>query len=111
MRDLSDLYYECHVTINPVFGDKRDKLSTLIKPYKFKLAKLAMKKTEKGTWEESQLDTFFTAHSKHYSDIQQRMVDCIRVVQEQGFVIRRYKIENTIVDSRDNDILNLINTK
>ena len=108
MRDLSDLYYECHVTIDPVFGEAREHLEELVRPYKFKLAKLVMKKTEGATYEDSTLDTFFTAHGRYYSDLQQRMVDCIRVVQGEGFVVRRYKIEDTIIDSRHDDLLRLI---
>lgn len=108
MKDLSDLYYECHVTIDPVFGDEREKLNKIVTPFGFKLAKLAMKKDRGDNWNESQLDTFFTAHSKRYSDLQLKMTDCIRAAQEHGFVIRRYKIEDTIIDSRSDDVLNLI---
>jgi len=108
MRDVSDLYYDCHVTIDPVFDESRDILRELIHPFGFKLAKLAMKKSKGGSWEDSKLDTFFTAHGKNYSDLQQRMVDCIRTVKSNGYAVRRYKIENTIIDSRGEDILRLI---
>lgn len=107
MRDLSDLYYECHVTIDPVFGTERQLLTKLIKPFGFKLAKLVMlKKGARGA--ESQRDTFFTAHSKNYSQLQQRMVDCVRAIQKEGFAIRRYKIEDTIIDSKIKDILEIV---
>lgn len=108
MRDQSDLYYECHVTIDPVFDDQREQLAQIVKTWGFKLAELAMKKSKGDSWEESKKDTFFTAHSKSYSDLQQRMVNCIRTVQEAGFAVRRYKIEDTIIDSRNDDILGLI---
>lgn len=108
MRDLSDLYYECHVTIDPVFGEERKALAEIIKPYKFKLAKLVMKKGKGEEYKDSTLDTFFTAHGKYYSDLQQRMVDCVRLVQSEGYNVRRYKIENTIIDSKFEDLLELI---
>lgn len=108
MRDLSDLYYECHVTIDPVFEEERETLAAIIKPYKFKLAKLVMKKNKGDDYKDSTLDTFFTAHGKYYSDLQQRMVDCVREVQANGYTVRRYKIENTILDSKLNDLLELI---
>ena len=109
MRDKSDLYYECHITIDPIFGSRRQELEKLVGMFDFKLAKLVMfKGPEKQDWKDSQKDTFFTAHDHYYSRLQQRMVDCIRIIQEAGYVVRRYKIEDTIIDSRTTDILALL---
>ena len=110
MRDQSDLYYECHVTIKPVFGRQRELLSKLIEPYGFKLAELVMMKgANPEDWSASQKDTFFTAHSKFYSRLQLRMVRCIIAVQCADFEVMRYKIEDTIIDSLSKDILGLLN--
>lgn len=111
MRDKSDLYFECHVTIDPVFDENRERLEEIVSNYNFKLAKLVMIKETKGSGGEyclSSKDTFFTAHSKSYSDLLNRMIDCIKKVQIEGYVVRRYKIEDTIIDSRSDDIIKLL---
>lgn len=108
MKDKSDLYYECHITIDPVFGEERDRLARIIKPFKFKLAKLVMKKSKGDEYKDSQLDTFMTGHGKYYSKLKVRMVNCIEVAKIEGYNIRRYKIEDTIIDSKHEDLLELI---
>ena len=76
-RDISDLYYEAHITIEPVFDDERIFASNLCKPYGFKLADLLMKKRKQDTEERSSSDTFITGHSKSYKDIAERTKECV----------------------------------
>ncbi len=103
------LYFECHVTIDPVFDERRAIASAIAQCYKFKLAKLIMEKG--GELKQSELDTFMTGHGQDYKDLEERMVSLIEHLNRGGmFKVRRYKIENTLLDSRpQGDPLKLLN--
>lgn len=131
-------YFECHITIEPVFDDhdgddmecsrcgccliERDharngcpgpvtrlsQLKDIVSIYNFRVADLLMKKRAIDTEERSKNDTFCTGHSKDYEDIHRRMVDLIGHLQEAGFKVWRYKLEDTILDSRNEDVLGLL---
>lgn len=102
------LYYECHITIDPIFEEERDKLQNLINPYKFKLANLLMQKRKDDLPELSKYDTFMTAHDKTELGMFNNMKEILKVLKLHGYVIRRYKIEKIIIDSRTNDILEIM---
>lgn len=102
------LYYECHITIDPIFEEERDKLQNLIKPYKFKLANLLMQKRKEDLPELSKYDSFMTAHDKTELGMFNNMKEILKVLKLHGYVIRRYKIEKIIIDSRTNDILEIM---
>lgn len=103
----ADLYYEAHITIDPIEDDLR-KLHAGFSArfYGFRLAKLLM---DKGV--PSQLDTFMTGHGTDLDDIKQRTLDLCRTLQQNGFKVRRYKIEDTVLDSRHSDVFNLLSVK
>lgn len=102
------LYYEAHVTIEPIFGERREEASLLAKECNFKIASLLMKKREEDTVERSQYDTFMTGHAKNYGDLRDRLIELVGLLQKNGFKVWRYKIEDTICDSRTEDVFNLI---
>lgn len=97
------LYYEAHITIDPVEEWKRPMVEELARRSGFKLAKLLM---DKGV--PSQLDTFMTSHSKDFDDITHRTKLLVCVLFGCGFPVRRYKIEDTLLDSRHSDVFNLL---
>jgi hypothetical protein len=105
---METLYYECHVTIDPVLDSDRHELLTKICADKqFRVAKLLMSKG--NTFTPSENDSFMTGRSKSYADLLSRMVNLCYSLQKNSFVIRRYKIETAILDSKDQgDILQLI---
>lgn len=107
-EDISKLYYEAHITIEPVFDFDRDYAGYIAEDYGFKLAHLLMKKRKEDTEERSSKDTFMTGHSKSFKDLEQRTKECIIELQASGFKVWRYKIEDTILDSRTEDVFNLI---
>lgn len=107
MSDKSQLYFECHITTDPIFGERREALEKIVKPFKFSLAKLFMKKGENEESEHKE-DTFMTGRHIYYSVLQSRMEGCIKAAKDAGFVVRRYKIENTIIDSKKEDLLDLL---
>lgn len=102
---MTRLYYECHITIDPVFEEERDKLADLVKQWGFHLAKLLMQKRKEDTPEQSKYDTFMTTHSKDFNDIDERMKGCCRTLRVAGYNVRRAKIEDTLFDTKHGDVL------
>jgi hypothetical protein len=96
-------YYECHVTIEPVFDDRRTAAGSIAKMHHFALAELNMQKRSQDTSERSKDDTFMTGRSYDLVDLSDRMTDLIRHLKHEGFKVWRYKIELTILDSRYDD--------
>lgn len=108
MNNHVDLYLEAHITIEPVFDTERERAAEIGKAYGFKLAHLLMQRERKETAERSSRDTFMTGHSKFCDDIQIRTKECVLALKASGFKVWRYKIENTVLDSRNADVWNLV---
>lgn len=104
---ISRLYYEAHITIEPVFDAARDRAAEIAKASGFKLAHLLMQKRKDDTAERSKHDTFMTGHGKAYHDLCGRLVICVHSLHAAGFKVWRYKIEDTLIDSRTQDVLGL----
>jgi hypothetical protein len=92
------LYYECHITIEPVEGERLELFEQLSKKYKFKVANLLMRKSLKR----STLDAFTTAKSKKYEVIFGSMNSLLNELKENNFTIYRDKIEKVLHDSKIN---------
>lgn len=104
--NIARLYYECHVTIAPVFGDQLELVEGIAKQHGFKVAKLLMQKRKEDTPNRSKYDTFMTGHAKEYNDIFNRMSGIIHTLKDAGHEVYRYKIEDTLFDSKHGDKLN-----
>lgn len=102
-----NLYYECHVTIEPVFDLRLDKLKEIAEQFDFKVADLLLKKRESDTLERSQFDTFMTARSNDRQALILDMTQLITKLKKFGYNVWRYKIEDVIIDSYCSDIFNL----
>lgn len=96
-------YYESHVTIEPVgvIAEVDSKCSA----YGFRMAKLFMEKDKPN-----ELDAFMTTRSFEFGDIQIRTVGLVKSLQSVGIVVKRYKIELTLIDSKLKDELELLCT-
>lgn len=101
----SRLYYECHVTIDPIFGEELNLAKIISKQWGFKVAELLMQKRKEDTPERSKYDTFMTGHAKNYEDLCRRMTCLIGALEVEGYVIRRAKIEDTLFDTKHGDTL------
>lgn len=101
------LYLEAYITIDPVFGDKREDVRRLAEVCGFRLAKLVMRKGVESECEH-QDDAFLTGHGKDLDGLISRMVHLVQSLRVEGVVTRRYKIENTVMDSRILDTLGLL---
>lgn len=97
------LYYEAHITLDLVPEVERPQLEVVLVECRFKLAKLLM---QKGS--PSMLDTFATGHGKDLEEIITRTAMTVHLLRSLGYVVRRYKIEDTVMDSRIEDVYNLL---
>ncbi len=92
------MIYECHITIDPVFNERLEQFKNICKDYNFKVAKLLMANDRL-----SDKDSFCTGHSKSLIEIQNKMLNLLAALKENNYAIRRYKIEQILLDSRYND--------
>jgi hypothetical protein len=110
---VAALYYEAHITVEPVFDERRDLLASVAKEYGFKLADLLMKKREDDTETRSSKDSFLTGTDRVLTKLDLRMLYTMRALTSGGFKIWRYKIESIVMDSRCYDFYDILklNTK
>jgi len=92
------LYYEVHVTVEPVFGAKLEQLRATCKEFGFKVADLLMQKRPEDTPERSQHDTFATGRFDTLDIASIRCDYLVKRLKKQGFRVWRYKIEDTLAD-------------
>lgn len=102
-------YFECHVTIEPIFDERLEEATEIAKSFHFSIADLLMKKRQTDLEERSRNDTFMTSRHKEVVILQNRMIDLVRELQGKGFKVWRYKIEDPLQDSKIHDDLNLLN--
>lgn len=100
-------YYECHVTVAPVFGERLDEFKKIASQFSFRVADLLMKKRPDAALEVSPYDSFCTGRGKHYEDVRKRCELLVLTLKSNGFDVWRYKIEDTMLDSKINDELRL----
>lgn len=101
-------YFECHITIEPVYDERLELATEIAKKHKFIIAELLMRKRKEDTESRSKNDTFMTGRHSNYEILEDRMKSCIYYLQLNGFKVWRYKIEDTIIDSKQQDTLGLI---
>lgn len=91
--------YECHITIDPVNKPSRlHQLEMYCERYKFKVAELL-----KSNGLPSNKDQFMTGHDNSYNGLLWRMGSLCQTLKDNGYIIRRYKIEEIMLDSRLGD--------
>lgn len=103
------MYLEAHITIEPIFDEDLERVKELLKDTPFKLADLFMQKSRSATPERSNKDTFMTAHSKgskHWFGVD--LQKTVKLLQSNGIIVYRYKIEEILIDSRSKDEYNLL---
>jgi hypothetical protein len=98
------MYYECHITIEPVFNDwRRAILTEICANYGFKPAKLLMQRDRNDTPVRSDKDTFCTGHSKSFDEIKNRMLCLSQDLRKNKFKVWRMKIEHILFDERSKE--------
>lgn len=104
----SQLYFEAHVTIEPVEGERLEKFSEICAKHHFRVAKLLMQKPRLETEERSNKDAFCTSRSKQYARIATDTIELVQELIDEGYVVWRYKIEDTVLDSQIDDVFSLL---
>jgi len=94
------LYYESHITIEPVYGPELVKFEYLAKAQGYRVARLLLQKDRDSTPERSDKDSFCTGRDKDYDSLHYRMMSLVANLQETGFKVWRYKIESVIFDEK-----------
>lgn len=105
------LYYEMHVTIEPVFGERQLAAKTIAAAHGFSMADLLMQKNRQPTEERSDKDMFITGHAENLNKATERVTNVVREFRSAGFRVWRYKVEDTIIDSRMGDELCLLSSR
>lgn len=103
MFEDKPLYYESHVTIEPLFDDDLISLKKMCEHRKFRVATLLMQKRKEDTEERSKYDSFCTGHGQDFESLKERMLSLVMEIQAYGFKVWRYKIEIIALDSRYDD--------
>lgn len=98
--DVARLYLEAHITLSPLTEREHLIADELASAFGFRLAKLLMVKDRAVTEERSNRDTFMTGHGKTRADLLARTAGLIDELKKTGFKVWRYKIEDTLLDSR-----------
>jgi hypothetical protein len=100
---ISGMYYEAHVTIDPVSGERLQDFKMIAGQYGFRVADLI-----KVNGEPSAKDSFCSARNRNYESMVMNTVDLVRSLRVHGFKVRRYKMEDTLCDSNSWDALRLL---
>ena len=103
-RQTTKLYFEAHITTDPIQEDKIEETRAWLKDMGFKIAPLIMLKTG----EKHSADSFISCRDTDFENISLRVLAVVLFLQKAGIHVRRYKIENTLVDSRKEDKFQLL---
>jgi hypothetical protein len=104
-KEQESLYYEIHVTLAPDF-DRLEEVKFLGKKHSFHMGKLLLMKKEDQL---SHKDMFLTGRSHGYYEACKMTQELITDLQFAGFKILRYKIEDTVLDSKIHDKFGVLN--
>lgn len=97
---MSAIYFECHITIEPVDDTRR--LLEISTPQLFKLAELRMTKISTNGVSSSP-SMILTGHAKQREPLVDRMRSMVQTLRQHGYSVLRYKIEDISMDSRSSD--------
>jgi hypothetical protein len=94
------LYYETHITIEPVFDGELDRLRQACTPYAFRTSEFLLEKRPVDTPDRSRYDAFCNGRSHAASELERRTLACRAALEAAGFRVWRHKLEATLIDSR-----------
>jgi hypothetical protein len=109
-NQTTELYFEVHITLDPVFDQQRNLAAAIGLRWGFRLAELIMRKETGAPEQPHQDDTFMTARGTDWNETRRRTIATVLDLQRAGFKVRRYKVENTLVDSNYEDRYQLLKT-
>jgi hypothetical protein len=98
MQQPRVLYYESHITVEPVFDDGLRRLKAACTPFGFRISQFLLDKRPEDA--AGRYDAFCNGRSYSWTELERRMLACRTGLKQAGFAVRRHKIEATLVDSR-----------
>jgi len=93
-------YYESHVTIEPVFGERLELFTSLCNKHQFRVAKLLMQRHKEDEPTSSTKDSFCTGRSSTFVELKTRMTELVAELRIGEFKPLRAKIEAVVFDER-----------
>ena len=104
---ISRLYYEAHVTIEPLTDETRPVVENLCSRLGFKIAEFLMQRAAPGQEDVPANDpnSFTSARDVSSQKIGQRVRALVLCLRAMGVEVRRYKIEDTMLDTKHEDDL------
>lgn len=94
------LIYECHITVDPIEGEKLELFNKVCAIWEFKVAKLVMVKDRQITEDRGNKDQFCTGHNVDFEVLDTRAKVLMANLRVTGFRVRRFKIEAILTDER-----------
>lgn len=98
--DRSRLYFEAHITIAPPEQCMLPLLETLARNHDWRVSTFAMLKPG-----EHQPDAFISARDESYARMASRVRDMVALLGVSQFSVKRWKIEDTMLDSNRGDTM------
>lgn len=89
----TDLYFEAHITIEPVTPTQKITLGVIGRRHGFRMATFLLKKGSQAV-----PDDFFTGRGTDYDALLEKTLYLVDYLQSVGIKVKRYKIENTLLD-------------
>ena len=99
-------YYESHVTLEPVFDQRLNTLQEIAAAFNFRVADLLLQKPQGN--DKSTRDSFCTYRGVWLEKTRDNTINFVKALQKAGYEVWRYKIEDTILDSRIEDEFDLL---
>jgi hypothetical protein len=91
------MYYECHVTVEPVFGERLEELKSLADSCSFRVANLVMLDKDFP----NQKDSFCSARHKDLQTLGDLMLRFVGALKIKEYKVFRYKLEATLFDTKE----------
>lgn len=96
-------YFEAHVTLEPT--SRLEELKQLVSGYGFRVADLYYDKG--GQLLPAEIDHFTSSRGKSVDELCERTKELVVALLTNDFYVKRYKIEDVVIDSRHEDSFNL----
>ena len=96
-------YLEAHITISPLTEEQKENISSVMSMLGFKLAQFLMKPQDKtGAFIPAEDPNAFLSCREYesFGTLKIRMHTMIKVLKAENIEIRRYKVEDTVADTR-----------
>jgi hypothetical protein len=92
----SRLYYESHVTVEA--GEYWDQFAAMVRELDWRASKFDEDEVDdmSGKW-------FISARGRDLSEVKWRMGQILDILEELGYEVLRWKIEDTVLDSKHGD--------